>query len=162
MKERLKHRKIISGLILIFWLFFVFAVMYIKRIRWSYTYWQYINLVPIYNFVELINEWKEEGSFCVWKVMPWIYNFMAYAVPGCVLPILIPTKRKIRYFEVCMLFSVLVNLIRFSTKYGSFDIDDIILNVCGFFVGYIAFEIFGNSRKLLSYVCSERRLHEKA
>ena len=66
-------------------------------------------------------------------------NVLAFLPLGAVLPVIKPGFKAGTVFAVCTGASLAVELLQLATKRGSFDIDDIILNVAGGMAGYLCF-----------------------
>ena len=67
-------------------------------------------------------------------------NIFCFVPLGFVLPVLTPKRWGImKVTFVSMLSSVTVEVIQLFTRMGSFDVDDIILNTCGGFLGCVLF-----------------------
>lgn len=136
-----KSKKFLKFLLTI-WAFFVIAVVFWKGYHINYSPWWYIpkwciNLIPG-KFFEIMQIWSEEGTLYFRKILPWVYNFAIYIIPGILLPLLFPQKRFFWILINCALFSVGVNAVRlFILRRGSFDVDDILLNLLGFSLGYL-------------------------
>lgn len=144
-------RKPFLTILLIIWVVLIFAVIiWVRPVGSHAILSKYINVVP----GDLINTFKDlskENKFDLLHIRPWIYNFIAYIIPGFLLPSLTQKKRYIQLLTYCTVFSLSVNLIRcFLLRWGSFDIDDVILNIFGFSFGYGLFSIiscYANKRK---------------
>ncbi|MDF2611212.1 MAG: VanZ family protein [Lachnospiraceae bacterium] len=71
-----------------------------------------------------------------------IGNVFAFAPFGFVLPIISPQNRK--FLNVILLsfeFSLTIELIQLLFKVGIFDVDDILMNTVGGFIGYLCFSL---------------------
>lgn len=130
------------SLLLLIWSLFVIAVVFWKGHHINYSPWWYIpkwciNLTPG-DFIKIVKFWSAEGTLSLRYVLPWMYNFVIYIVPGILLPAVFPQKKYPKYLLYCLAFSVSINVTRlFILRRGSFDIDDIILNLLGFSFGYL-------------------------
>lgn len=122
---------------LIAMVYFLFFSEQLGRIP-SDTY--HYNLEPFTEIKRCLNHIFELGLFYV--VLNLLGNVVCFMPLGFVLPIL--SERSFGVFRITFisfLSSVLVELLQLVTKLGSCDIDDIIMNTLGGFLGYILFVI---------------------
>ena len=135
-------------LIIIWWLYiallFVFVVVKFKgsfyelsdRIR-SFSSPGDINynLIPfrsISSQLERITQW--------WALKNLLGNIIPFVPFGFLLPITYPKfNSAIRVLAIGFVSIVLIEIFQFFTKIGSFDVDDIILNMIGIVCGYLTF-----------------------
>lgn len=137
-----KHKKIIrffSWILFIIYLivmvYFLFFSEQFGRVP-SETY--HYNLEPLAEIKRYINYSREIGSFNV--IINLIGNVACFMPFGFVLPILSNRQRNIlKVTFLSFLCSVTVEFIQLVSKLGSCDIDDVILNTTGGFLGYILF-----------------------
>ena len=141
-------RKQGKTLIIIWWLYiallFVFVVVKFKgsfyelsdRIR-SFSNPDDINynLIPfrsISSQLERITQW--------WALKNLLGNIIPFIPFGFLLPITYPKfNSAIRVLAIGFVSIVLIEIFQFFTKIGSFDVDDIILNMIGIVCGYLMF-----------------------
>ncbi|WP_309484822.1 VanZ family protein [Bacillus aquiflavi] len=78
-------------------------------------------------------------------------NVIGFAPFGLMLPLL---SKKFRRLKVVLLatfcLSLTFEIVQLVFHFGSFDVDDLILNTLGGVLGYIPTKLFMNSRKKLS------------
>ena len=137
-----KHKRIIrffSWILFIIYLivmvYFLFFSEQFGRVP-SDTY--HYNLKPFTEIKRYLNYAKEIGSFYV--ILNLLGNVVCFMPFGFVLPILSNKQRNIfKVTFLSFLCSVTVELIQLVSKLGSCDIDDVILNTLGGFLGYILF-----------------------
>lgn len=128
--------------LLVAWFVVVIAVVFWKGHHINYSPWWYIpkwciNLTPG-DFIKIVKFWSAEGTLSLRYVLPWMYNFVIYIVPGILLPTVFPQKKYPKHLLYCLAFSASINVTRlFILRRGSFDVDDIILNLLGFSCGYL-------------------------
>lgn len=123
------------GIYIVMMVYFLFFCEQLGRVP-SDTY-RY-NLRPFTEIKRYINYFKELGSFYV--ILNLFGNIVCFMPLGFVLPIL--TYRKwgvIKITLISCVASLFVELIQLITKLGSCDIDDIIMNTLGGFLGYLLF-----------------------
>ena len=71
-----------------------------------------------------------------------IGNIAGFLPAGFFLPIVSRRSKKwYNTFLICFLFSLSVETVQLVFKVGSFDVDDIMLNVSGAVLGYILYQI---------------------
>ncbi|MCT4544748.1 MAG: VanZ family protein [Vallitalea sp.] len=101
------------------------------------------NLVPfktIRNYI--INRKYVNDSVVITNILGNIFAFIPF---GFFVPTLfIKTRCFIKVILISGLLSLLVELMQYKFAVGTFDVDDIILNTIGGFVGYIVFKICFN------------------
>ena len=137
-----RHRRLglvlfIAYLVLLsYFLFFAENMGRSPDARASYSY----NLVPF----------KEIRRFWVYRdvaglksfLLNVIGNIVGFVPAGFFLPIVSRRSKKwYNTFLICFLFSLSVETVQLVFKVGSFDVDDIMLNVTGAVLGYILYRI---------------------
>jgi Glycopeptide antibiotics resistance protein len=98
------------------------------------------NLKPFTEITRYLNHVNEIGYFGV--ALNLFGNVVCFMPLGFVLPIL--SNRKwglIRITIISFLASLVIEITQLVTKLGSCDVDDIIMNTLGGFLGYILFVI---------------------
>ena len=98
------------------------------------------NTIPFVEIKRYINNFDRLGMITVLNLGGNILAFMPF---GFFRPII--GRRKNAFFRTLIqgcLFSLMVEVIQLLTNVGSFDVDDIILNTFGVFLGYIIFILF--------------------
>lgn len=137
-----KHKKIIrifSWILFIIYLcmmvYFLFFSEQLGRVP-SDTY--HYNLEPFTEIKRYINYSRSIGSFNV--ILNLIGNVVCFMPFGFVMPILSNKQRNIfKVTFLSFLCSVIIELIQLVSKLGSCDVDDVILNTMGGFLGYVMF-----------------------
>ena len=116
----------------------------IERGGWS------INLIPFetiaYNFAEIASG----GYLMQVGLLNLLGNTLAFVPLGFLLPLTLNTKRYtfLKGLFYCFLIILFIEIFQLITMVGSFDVDDIILNLCGCIVGYLLYKL-GIRAKLL-------------
>lgn len=97
-----------------------------------------INLVPIqYTFDAIFNNNSPDTHYYR-KIF--IYNIIAFIPYGTMLPLLFPKINSVKKIILAgFLTSLCYEIIQIFTTLGAFDIDDIILNTIGTFIGFVVF-----------------------
>lgn len=76
-----------------------------------------------------------------------IGNIVPFIPFGILLPAAYPRMRRfISFFLTAILFELGVESLQYLTKLGSFDVDDIILNMVGIIFGYLIYRIFSQKK----------------
>lgn len=118
--------------------YFLFFADSMGRTYSERTY--HYNLIP---FKEITRFWVYRHSLDFWSVMiNLVGNVVVFLPVGAFLPGLFAGCRKI--FLTVLLsfeFSLTVEMIQLVCKVGCFDVDDIILNTLGGFLGYLLYWI---------------------
>lgn len=100
------------------------------------------NLTP---FAEIERFWEMRNSYG-WHIT--LINLLGNVI--CFMPFgfLVPTISKTKVLNnvlsvtiLAMAFSMLIETAQLITKVGAFDVDDIILNTLGGFLGYVIFKV---------------------
>lgn len=98
----------------------------------------YSNIIPFATIINFFTKYIEHNINLSIVVTNILGNLIAFAPFGIFLPILFKDKiNNIKKFTLLMIIIVfIVECIQFITKSGTFDVDDIILNVLGAVVTY--------------------------
>lgn len=145
-----KQRKILSFILLIAYSILIILVTLCRKHYWTGNptlYWDYIKrnvqLVPLKTVAEMFNS-LIDNTFSVNARILAIANIggnIAMMFPsGILIPLTFPRIKSFSLFIACMLTIItLIELIQLFTMAGSFDIDDILLNLVGAVLGFWAF-----------------------
>ena len=100
----------------------------------SYQY----NLIPLHEIRRFLIYRRQLGAAAV--ILNLAGNVLAFVPFGLFLPLLV---KRVRSFGKTVLFgfefSLLVEILQLYSKVGSFDVDDILLNTTGVWIGYLLF-----------------------
>lgn len=109
--------------------------------------------------VQAVTDWFFKNLFC---------NLIMFMPLGFLVPIKLDCKNnktekknkiKIpRVFKILLLgtlISIAVELIQYATALGQMDIDDVILNAVGTYLGYVCYMILSLGRKLINKINSK-------
>ena len=149
MKTKTKRRIRTAGwilfiLYLILLLYFLFFSEELGRAAAGRTY--SYNLKP---FKEILRFWNNRESLGMLAVVLNLAgNVMAFMPFGAILPVLSRPARGA--FQITMLsleFSFLIECFQLMLRVGSFDVDDMILNTLGGFLGYLVFAVCDKMRR---------------
>lgn len=109
-------------------------------------YWQAVqdnfNIIPFYtidNYVNVIVNYPNSSLF-VHCFINLAGNVIMFIPAGWLLPRLFAPMRKFfRFLLTCFFSILLVEIFQLFTLLGSFDVDDIILNLVGMTIGFIVY-----------------------
>ena len=137
-----KKRKLISGLsfitIILYGVIIIYFTLFSDRFgrvdNGSYQY----NLVPFNEIRRFVTyrHYVSTRSF----ILNICGNFLVFAPLGFLLPIWYP--KAIRWYQIILYsfsFSLCIELMQLYTRVGVFDVDDLIMNTTGGFLGWILY-----------------------
>lgn len=137
-------------------LFFVYILLLIYFLFFAEWYGRssQVHLEPQYNlipFLEIRRFWMYKDQIGLWNVfLNLAGNVIGFIPFGFILPLLSPELRKggsVIFYGMTM--SVVVEALQLFGRVGSCDVDDVILNTLGAFLGYISFRICYFIKRLL-------------
>jgi len=103
-----------------------------------------ISLVPLFtitNYLRVIIYRTNENAF-IHCVINLAGNVLLFIPAGWLLPAIFkPFRGYFKFFTLCTLLILSIELIQILTLLGYFDIDDVILNLFGLSVGYIFYAV---------------------
>lgn len=108
-----------------------------------------INLTPLHT---IKNYWKvvvkgTDPGMLIHCLINLVGNVVLFIPAGVLMPKLWPKQRNFaRFFASCAGIIFLVEVLQLFTLLGSFDIDDLILNLLGMTLGFIGFHLFGKRK----------------
>ncbi|MBD3109228.1 VanZ family protein [Bacillus sp. AGMB 02131] len=117
-----------------FYLVILFGLLFMKAHSFSS-----INIVPFHSIGSyLFSDNKLLRAFAFSNV---VGNIVLFVPLGVYLPLFIQEKSILKNISWIILISTLVEILQFVFKVGASDIDDVILNGLGGFIGIIAYRI---------------------
>ena len=120
--------------VLAFYLVILFGLLFMKAHSFSS-----INIVPFYSIGNyLFSDDKLLRAFAFSNV---VGNIILFVPLGVYLPLFIREKGILKNVLWIILISALVEILQFVFRVGASDIDDVILNGLGGFIGIIAYRI---------------------
>ena len=151
-----------------------FALVYILFLsrsgRFPYnSFWEYVkysvNLIPFKTVWGYVEDYMAQG--------PWILtlairniggNFILFFPMGMFLPCLFPKTQKFRRTLLISFCTILcVELIQLLLRRGIFDVDDLILNISGWLIGFAVLKIpFVNKILMKMYLLPQAEEEKKA
>ena len=144
----MKDRQVENGSYIVCWCLFIVYLMSLAyflffaestgRTFVERTY-QY-NLIP---FHEIRRFWVYRRQLGIAAVtLNLAGNILAFVPFGLFLPILVKRVRSLgKTLLLGFEFSLFVEVLQLFSKVGSFDVDDILLNTSGVFIGYVMFSL---------------------
>lgn len=104
----------------------------------------FVNLVPF----RTIGTYIGDLSFGI-AFMNILGNIIPFIPMGFLIPMVFPSQRNIiKTMISCFLFILSIEIFQLVLFLGSFDIDDIILNLLSCFIGFILFIMYKGSRHI--------------
>ena len=98
-------------------------------------------LLTIRNYLYVIIH-RSNDAVLVHCIVNLLGNVLLFIPAGLFLPKLRPRQRNFfRFFFTCLGVILLVEAVQLFTLLGSFDVDDIILNLLGMTIGFIAYHV---------------------
>ena len=103
-------------------------------------------MLTIHNYFSVVKQGPENPYF-VHCVINLLGNVLLFIPAGWLLPKVFPYQRNVfRFMVTCAGLILLVETLQLFTLLGSFDIDDVILNLCGMLAGFIGYHIGAATR----------------
>ncbi len=127
---------------LMIWLLFCRSQVWTEGLSYQQMLLENINLKPFYtikNYINVILHYPDSYYYehCIINL---IGNIVMFIPAGFLLPRIFDPVRKFFHFLPVVFIGILfVELLQLFAMVGSFDIDDIILNLSGMIVGYLIF-----------------------
>lgn len=126
------------------WLLFDRPTGMIEGLSYKESLHHNLNLQPlltIRNYLYVIIH-RSNDVVLVHCIVNLLGNVLLFIPAGLFLPKLRPRQRNFfRFFFTCLVAILLVETVQLFTLLGSFDVDDIILNLLGMTVGFIAYHV---------------------
>lgn len=148
MRKLDKRHRIGSGVLffiyLVLLMYFMFFAESLGRDTVSLEY--HYNLVPFKEITRFLTYWRKLGIGAVAANL--LGNVVAFVPFGLFLPGLV--NNRYGYIGMTILsldMSLVIELSQLISKVGSFDVDDLILNTIGGFIGYCIFRQIFKNRK---------------
>lgn len=132
------------------WLLFGRSYGWIDGLTYEQMLRQNINLTP---FLTIRNYWRvlyhrSNDAMLVHCFINLFGNVLLFIPAGWLLPKLWKKMQNFfRFFFTCALCILFVELLQLFTLLGSFDVDDLILNLAGMILGFLYFSITDRKRK---------------
>lgn len=120
--------------VLVFYLVVLFGLLFLKARDFSS-----VNLVPFYSIGSFL--FSDDPLLHAFSVSNVIGNIVLFVPLGLYLSLFIREKNVVKNVLLVIFISVSVEVLQFVFKVGATDIDDVILNGFGGFIGIIAYHI---------------------
>ena len=146
MKKTFSGLMIASAGIYIFVLYYMLfrlagreMVIMSEHMRDHYNYWNSMNLIPFKTIAEYITAIMN-GGVRGHAIRNLCGNLFLFFPAGFYLPFFVQKMRKIKIYSIVMAAAIIViEVVQLTTKSGSMDIDDFILNFAGALIGFVVF-----------------------
>lgn len=128
------------------WLLFGRSQGWVSGMSYRQMLEQNVNLVPLLtvrNYYQVVQNGPQgDGSLFIHCVINLLGNVLLFIPAGWLLPKVFPKQRNFfRFFVTCAGLIFLVEAVQLFTLLGSFDIDDLILNLGGMVLGFLVYHI---------------------
>ena len=148
----MKIQKIVRICLWVAFVIYGFALLFILLLdrigRFPYdSFWEYVkysvNLIPFKTVWEYVQDYMARGSWVLTLAIRNIGgNFILFFPMGIFLPCLFPKTQKFRITLLISFCTILcVELSQLLLRYGIFDVDDLILNLSGWWLGFAVLKI---------------------
>ena len=150
MKKRSAQHPLLRFLFIIYcgvmlWLLFGRSVGWDSSISYEQMLMRNINTTPFYtikNYLRVIVD-RTNDSVYIHCLINLLGNILLFIPIGILIPKLWKKLRNFfKFFFICLLMILAVELIQLFALLGSCDIDDVILNMTSLTAGYIIWSIF--------------------
>ncbi len=133
----------------VIYVFSLICILFLGR-RGSFpdvSFWDYVkytvNLIPFKTVYGYVEDYITRGSWVLPLAIRNIAgNFVLFFPMGMLLPCLFPKTQKFRRTVLISFCTILgVELLQLFLRRGSFDVDDLILNISGWLLGFAVLKI---------------------
>lgn len=146
MINKIKNNKCLYFLVLL--LFISYILVLLNRVLfYAYgNYYRYASDVISYNIIPFKTIVRYFKGFNLYPLNVWFFNLfgnvLAFIPFGFFLPIVFKRVSNIKNIMLYgILFSLFIEILQLTTRLGSFDIDDIILNTIGTVLGFYIMKV---------------------
>lgn len=146
-KEMIQLRYSDFCMLLLLYTIALFILLFFRPGNHAY---QSINLVP-FSTIAFYLSGKVNGLIAFYNLAANIGLFIPFG-----LFLKVKKCSTIQLFYIPILFISSIELLQYFTGRGSLDIDDLILNVIGFFIGYLLFPLFNRMIKVTPHIKKTR------
>ena len=127
---------------LMLWLLFGRSYGWVEGLSYEEMLWQNVNFTPlltIKNYLKVILH-RTNDSVYVHCLINLVGNVVMFIPAGWLLPGIWKSHRNFfQFITTCFAAVLFIELTQLLTLLGSFDVDDVILNMSGLLVGYLAY-----------------------
>lgn len=149
MKKNIKISKVAVMILFVIYLIALFGILFIRR-RYAWSTWIWAdergladrlrldaNFIPFKTILGYINAFNEKTMNLNVIISNIVGNLLLFLPMGAALPFLFKRLRRLwKTMLTVFVIVLIVELLQFISGIGSADIDDVILNVFGAFIGY--------------------------
>lgn len=130
-----KDKKIIIYYLIMYFVMLIGFVFFSSRASYLTTNKILLRNYNIIPFIGIIKLFKTSKSFALYNILG---NFLMLSPLAILLPIVCKKFENIKYFSLFILILTLtIESVQYFTNIGSFDIDDIILNISGVIITFL-------------------------
>ena len=126
------------------WLLFGRSQGWVDGLTYRQMLERNINLTPLQTIRDYWNVvfYRTNDAYLVHCFINLAGNVLLFIPAGWLLPKIFPTQRHfVRFFATCSGLILMVESVQLFTLLGSFDIDDVILNLGGMLLGFLVYHI---------------------
>ena len=127
--------------LLLFYSFGLFILLFFRHSDQSY---QSLNLIPLSTIAFYLSG-KVNGLIVFYNLAANIGLFIPYGIF-----LMVKNRSRFQLFYLPFLFISMIEILQYVSQRGSMDIDDLILNVLGFYIGYLLHPLFNKVIKVLN------------
>ncbi|MDM5326559.1 VanZ family protein [Neobacillus sp. CF12] len=127
--------------LLLFYSFGLFILLFFRHSDQSY---QSLNLIPLSTIAFYLSG-KVNGLIVFYNLAANIGLFIPYGIF-----LMVKNRSRFQLFYLPFLFISMIEILQYVSHRGSMDIDDLILNVLGFYIGYLLHPLFNKVIKVLN------------
>ena len=149
------HRDAVPRFIFVLYCAVMLWLLFFRSAGWSdgLTYQEQlrhnINLTPLYtirNYWNVVAK-RTNDSVLMHCMINLAGNVFLFVPAGYLLPKLWKKQRNyLRFFVTCLGIMFFIEVLQLFTLLGSFDVDDLILNLSGMTIGFIGYHLFGKKK----------------
>jgi glycopeptide antibiotics resistance protein len=125
-------------------LFYSFGLFILLFFRHSDQSYQSLNLIPLSTIAFYLSG-KVNGLIAFYNLSANICLFIPYGIF-----LMVKNRSRIQLFYLPLLVISMIEILQYVSHRGSMDIDDLILNVIGFFIGYLLHPLFNKVFKVIA------------
>ena len=127
--------------LLLFYSFGLFILLFFRHSDQSY---QSLNLIPLSTIAFYLSG-KVNGLIVFYNLAANIGLFIPYGIF-----LMVKNRSRFQLFYLPFHFISMIEILQYVSQRGSMDIDDLILNVLGFYIGYLLHPLFNKVIKVLN------------
>ncbi|MGI5891528.1 MAG: VanZ family protein [Bacillota bacterium] len=163
------HKKLLNCLFVLYIIFLLKVVLFkgpLSMITETFRNWQLpsfdqaFNIIPLFTIGGYLRAIASGGMNTSIIIDNLVGNILLFVPWGFLLPLIFKKSKSLRQVLLAgMIFVLCIEAMQFVTRLGSFDIDDLILNLVGVLIGY---GIFRAALAIQRSCCSKRPSFKRA